>query len=140
MDPFRELATSISLMRAFSGGSEEQRVASADLFVALFHVAIVRMADSLRRAGLDARVSEGATDVTLRFNGAFVEIQRFSGQDNVRLKLIGFAHSVVPHEEREHDFSPGWTSIEVMQKTVDANANQIGEVLKKESAVRFAKR
>lgn len=140
MDPYQDLVSALAAMRRDQGGSSDERVATAALFVARVHYELTLLVRALEREDFPACAFEDVCSVVLRHQGASVSVARFHAQHEVRVTFVGFDARAVPPAEREQRFEvPLMTSEECAAKAVGFVA-AVGELLRREQALRSGSR
>ncbi len=119
------------------GGSREERVATAHLVLALFHVGVVDLARGLRRANVElVSVTEGPDRVSITVEGATCCLSRSSGQPEMRLQFIGYSGDVVPHDQADRRFVIANMTVEVAQLSVTRVIELCAGVIRQDLACR----
>lgn len=137
---YKDIAGVIAELRATLGGTDAQRQATADLIKAFYHFEFVELARDLKRQDIDASVRDGVSDTAISVEGRFVSVLRFSAQYELTIEFVGFDAAVIQGEQRRQTTTCGAASIETTLQNVRAGVHAIGEMIRRDIAIRASQR
>ena len=136
MSHYEDLAREFAKLIGASGGTRQQREASAALVYGLIVYHLRELVDALRREGIEARLSERPATVNIACEGCQVEISRRHGQNELRMTLYGFASVLTEHQDQRYVI--GRLSVEEAQQHAVAGVRGIDGLFKQEHATQAA--